>query len=150
MMDANTQDQGTQGQDQGTVSAAAATANSEALPAKVYPDKASAEAAKPADAPKSLKPMEVSKAGTSVGWVLCRGYDHGLSIAARIDGYTISTGTKAAAAPLTVEAAAAKLAGLDDAALAALGLSRTPAPQPTPAPTTDPTTAPTTTKRGRK
>ena len=59
-----------------------------------------------------------------MGWVLARGYDHGLATVARIDGYSLSTGKAAAA--VTVEAAAAKLATLSDADLAALGLTRKP------------------------
>jgi hypothetical protein len=90
--------------------------------AKLYPTKADAEAAKPSDAPKSLKPMEVSKNGTVVGWVLCRGYDHGLSIAARLDGYTISTGVKQV--PVTKEAAAAKVLEMSDDEFKALVAAR--------------------------
>ena len=119
-MDANTntQDQGTQpqGQDTGT--------NGDTTPAKVYTTKAEAEAAKPADAPKSLKPFEVFKAGVSVGWVLARGYDHGLSIIARTEGFAVSTGVKAAS--VTKEAVAAKLAEFTDDELKALGLTRKP------------------------
>jgi hypothetical protein len=92
---------------------------------KLYATKAEAEAAKPADAPKSLKPFEVFKAGVSVGWVLARGYDHGLATLARIDGYSLSTGK--ATAPVTKEAVAAKLASFTDEELAAMGLSRKPA-----------------------
>src|SRR4051794_34042919 len=100
-----TQDQGTQGQDQGS-------AGGETAPAKLYAMKAEAEAAKPTDAPKSLKPFEVCKAGVSVGWVLARGYDHGLATVARIDGYTVSTG--GTTAPVTKEVVAAKLATFSD------------------------------------
>jgi hypothetical protein len=64
--------------------------NSEATEAtaKLYATKAEAEAAKPADAPKSLKAMEVSKNGTVVGWVLGRGYDHALAQVARTEGFS--------------------------------------------------------------
>ena len=66
-MDANTntQDQGTQGQVQDQSSAGGDT-----TPAKVYPTKADADAARPANASKALRPFEVSKNGTTVGWVL--------------------------------------------------------------------------------
>jgi hypothetical protein len=89
--------------------------------AKLYASKAEAEAAKPADAAKSVKPFEASKGGTVVGWVLGRGYDHALSVLARIDGYTVSAGNSA---PVTKEAVAAKLAEFSDDELAAMGLSR--------------------------
>src|SRR4051794_27563520 len=114
----NTTDQGTQGQ--ATAPAAVAT---EDTPAKLYASKAEAEAAKPADAPKSLKPFEVSKAGAVVGWVLARGYDNALSIIARLDGYTVSTGTSAV---VTKETIAARLSEFSDDELAAMGLSRKP------------------------
>jgi len=51
----------------------------DAIPAKVYTTKAECEASKPADAPKGLRPFEVSKAGTVVGWINGRGYDHCLA-----------------------------------------------------------------------
>jgi hypothetical protein len=94
-----------------------------AMPCKLYAARADAEAAKPADAPKSLKPFEVLQNGTSKGWVLARGYDNGLAILARIDGYSLSTGK---AAPVTKEAVAAKLAEFSDDELASMGLSRKP------------------------
>ena len=40
--------------------------------------------------------MEVSKGGAVVGWVLARGYDNGLAVAARTEGYSVGTGVKAA------------------------------------------------------
>ena len=55
---------------------------SETPPVKTARHQDEAEAAKPADAHEELKALEVSKGGTVVGWVLCRGYDHGLSICA--------------------------------------------------------------------
>jgi hypothetical protein len=134
-----------------TTTDSAAATDTEAT-AKLYATKAEAEAAKPTDAPKSLKPFEMLHNGTSKGWVMARGYDNALSIVARIDGWTASTGVKAAV--VTKEAVAAKLAAFSDDELAAMGLTRTPAPTATPAPATDPTTppapAPATTKRGRK
>jgi hypothetical protein len=115
-------DQNTTAADQSTQAQAnGATADT---PAKMYATKAECEAAKASDAPKSLKPMEVSKAGTVVGWVLARGYDHALATVARIDGYTVSTGVKQA--PVTKETVAAKLAEFTDDELAAMGLSRKP------------------------
>jgi hypothetical protein len=110
MADTNTQDQGDQ-------------ATAQATPAKLYQTKADAEAAKPADAPKSLKPYEVTKAGASAGWVLARGYDHRLATVARIDGYSLSAGNTK---EVSKEAVAAKLATFSDDELAALGLSRKP------------------------
>jgi hypothetical protein len=56
--------------------------------------------------------------------VLARGYDHGLALVARIDGYSLSTGK--ATAPVTREAVAAKLAEFTDEELAAMGLTRKP------------------------
>jgi hypothetical protein len=107
-------DQGTQGQDQGSAV--------DTTPAKVYPTKAEAEAAKPTDAPKSLKPMEVRKNGTVVGWVLARGYDHGLSTVARIEGFTVSTGAKAVV--VTKEVVAAKVMEMSDDEFKALIAAR--------------------------
>jgi hypothetical protein len=118
MADTNTQDQGTQGQVQDQNSAADAT------PAKMYSTRVEAEANKPTDAPKSLRPFEVLQHGTVKGWVLARGYDHGLAVVARIDGYSISTGKPVA--PVTKEVVASKLAEFSDDDLAALGLSRKP------------------------
>jgi hypothetical protein len=106
MTEQNTQDQGTQ--DQANTSANGAVDT----PAKMYPTKETAEASRPTDAPKSLKPMEVSKGGTVVGWVLARGYDHGLSIVARIDGYTVSTGK--AVAVVSKEMVSAKVLEMSD------------------------------------
>jgi hypothetical protein len=123
-MDANTITQGqAQVQDNGTSTNGDGTADDTA-PATLYPDKAAAEAARPTDAPKSLKPYEVSKNGTVVGWMLGRGYDPCLAQLARRDGYTVSTGIKQA--PVTKEAVASKLAEFTDAELAALGLTRKP------------------------
>ena len=101
------QDQATQGQVQDQSSASGDT-----TPAKLYSTKEECEAAKPTNTPKSLKAMEVSKGGTVVGWVLCRGYDHGLAQVARTEGYTVSTGVKAA--PITTAAATAKVLEMDD------------------------------------
>lgn len=113
--DQNTQDQ-----------AGATAAKNEATEAqaKLYASRSDAEAAKPADASKTLRPFEVSRNGNAVGWVLARGHDHAVSIAARLDGYTASLGSSA---PITKEAVAAKLAAFTDAELAAMGLSRKPA-----------------------
>jgi hypothetical protein len=96
--------------------------NGEAV-AKLYATRAECEAAKPADAAKSAKPFEVLHSGTSKGWVPARGYDNALSIVARIDGYTVSTGNTAA---VTKEAVAAKLSEFTDDELAVMGLTRKP------------------------
>jgi hypothetical protein len=113
----DTQDQATTTQDQAPVQATEAAEEQR----KLYATKAEAEAAKPADAAKSLKPFEVLHNGTSKGWVLARGYDNALSIIARIDGYTVSTGqTK----EVTKETVVAKLATFSDDELKALGLTR--------------------------
>jgi hypothetical protein len=104
--------------------ATAPQANSDST--ALFSTKAEAEAAKPAKAPKGMRPFECSKGGVVLGWINARGYDHALSMLAKREGFTVSTGTPKAA--ITVEAAAAKLASLDDATLAVLGLSRTPAP----------------------
>jgi hypothetical protein len=119
MADQNTQDQGTQGQVQDQNGAGGDT-----TPAKLYPTRAEAEAAKPADATKSLRVFEVAKAGASLGFMLGRGYDPCLAALARKDGYTVSLGNSA---PVTKEAVAAKLAEFSDDELAAMGLSRKPA-----------------------
>jgi hypothetical protein len=110
--------------DQNTTATEQAVETNGEATAKLYATKAEAEAARPADAPKSLKPFEVLHNGTSKGWVMARGYDNALSIVARIDGYTVSTGTKAA--PVTKEAVAAKLSEFTDDELRALGLTRKP------------------------
>ena len=110
----NTQDQGTQGQ---------SSAGGDTTPAKLYATKAEAEAAKPSDAPKSVRVFEVSKSGAAVGFMLGRGYDPCLAVLARKDGYTVSTGHSA---PVTKEAVAAKLAEFTDDELTALGLTRKP------------------------
>jgi hypothetical protein len=104
-----------------TTGGQAVETNGEATP-KMYATRAEAEANKPADASKNLRPFEVSKAGAVAGWVLARGYDHALAVVARIDGYTVGTGTKAA--PVTKEAVASKLTEFSDDELAALGLTR--------------------------
>src|SRR5260370_20274449 len=96
--------------------------NNEATAARLYATRAEAEANKPADAPKSLKPFEVLHNGTSKGWVLARGYDNALSSVARLDGYSVSTGGKTV--PVTKDAVAAKLAEFTDDELASMGLSR--------------------------
>lgn len=115
MSDQNTQDQ----------AGVTAVANSEATEAqaKMYATRGEADAAKPADAPKSLKVFEVSKAGAMVGFMLGRGYDPCLAALARRDGYLVSTGNSA---PVTKETVAAKLAEFSDDELAAIGLSRKP------------------------
>jgi hypothetical protein len=91
-------------------------------PAKLYPTKEEALAAKPADAPKSLKAFEVAKDGAVLGFMLGRGYDPCLAALARRDGYSVSMGGKTPV--VTVEAAVAKLATLSDEELKALGLQR--------------------------
>lgn len=101
--------------------APAADAAADKLPLVMYADRAAAEAARPADAPDSLRPFAVTHSGAVKGWVLARGYDHGLATVARIDGYTISTGGNTA---VTKAAVAAKLAAFTDEELAALGLAR--------------------------
>lgn len=108
--------------DSGTVASNSSAADT--LPPKIYPTKADAEAAAAAltDRPKSLKAMELSKNGTVVGWVMCRGYSHGLEQAARIEGYSLSTGVKAA--PITKEAAAAKVLEMSDDEFRALVAAR--------------------------
>ena len=92
---------------------------------KVYATKAECEANKPEDATKNHKPYEVRKGGSVVGWLWARGYDHALATVARIDGYTVSLGGRAA--PVTKEAILAKLGELSDEELQALGLTRKPA-----------------------
>ncbi len=96
------------------------TQATDATPAKLYASKAEAEANKPADAPKGMRPFEVSKAGAVVGWINGRGYDHCLAQLARLDGYTVSTGK--AAVPVTKETIASRLAEFSDEELAAMGL----------------------------
>src|SRR5262245_7437969 len=107
--------------DQGTVQATdqAAVPTGEAAPAKLYPTRADAEANKPAEGKKRL--FEISKNGTAVGWLWANGYDNALAAAAKVDGYSVSTGNNA---PVTKEAVASKLAEFSDAELAVLGLSR--------------------------
>jgi hypothetical protein len=68
----------------------------DAAPAKLYATKAECEAAKPADAPKSLRVYEVAKSDTVVGFLLGRGYDSCLAALARKEGYTVSVGGRTA------------------------------------------------------
>ena len=114
----NTQDQGTQG----TVATSQADANGEATatPAKLYTTRADAEAAKPADASKALRPFEVLHNGTSKGFVLARGHGAAIEQVARLDGYSATTGKPPV--PVTKEAVVAKLASFTDDELAAMGL----------------------------
>jgi hypothetical protein len=135
MADTNTQ--GTQGQDQ-------AGAGGD-TPRKLYATRAEAESNKPTDATKNSKVYEVAKGSTVLGYLWAQGYADCAQWAARSDGYKFSLGKTA---PVTVEAAAAKLATLDDAALAALGLTRTPLVATTP-PAAAPVTSPAK-KGGRK
>jgi len=116
MSDQNTSDQAT------TATTPSATNNEPT--AKLYPTKDEALANKPKDATKNHKPCLVSKSGAVVGWLWARGYDNALAIAARLDGYTVSLGGKAA--PVTKEVVAAKLSEFTDDELAAMGLSRKP------------------------
>jgi hypothetical protein len=107
--------------------AAAVENNGEATEAqatKLYATKAECEANKPKDASKNLKPFEVSKGGTVLGWCWARWTEHAIAVAARLDGYTASVGTKTA--PVTKETVAAKLATFSDEELAAMGLTRKP------------------------
>jgi hypothetical protein len=90
---------------------------------KLYATRSEAEANKPADATKNSKVYEVSKGGTVLGYFWAQGYADCAQWASRAEGFRFSLGK---AKEVTVEAAAANLAALDDAALAALGLSRTP------------------------
>jgi hypothetical protein len=83
----------------------------DATPVKLYATKDEA-AAKLADAAKSLRPFEVSKAGAVVGWGLGRGYDYALATVARIDGYSVGTGVKQA--PVTKEVVTAKVMEMSD------------------------------------
>ena len=115
----NVQDQGTQGQV--TQVQDQAGAGVDTAPAKLYPTKAEAEAAKPTDAPKSLKVFEVRKDGAVLGFMLSRGYDPCLAALARKDGYAVSLSTTPA---VSKEAVAAKLVEFSDDELAAMGLSR--------------------------
>lgn len=77
MSDQNTQDQ---------------VQTTDATPVKVYATRAECESNKPQDAPKGLRPFEVSKGSTVQGFIWARGYDHGLSLMAKRDGYSLSTG----------------------------------------------------------
>jgi hypothetical protein len=92
---------------------------------KVYPTKEEAEAARPADANKAVRAFEVRHNGASKGWVLARGHGDALCIAAKLDGYAVSTGGAWGKA-VTKEAVAAKLAEFSDEELNSLGLSRKP------------------------
>ncbi len=105
---------------------AAAEANSEAAPAKLYATRQECEAAKPADASKALRPFEVSKGGAVVGWVLARGHSNAIEQAGRLDGW-VSASTGKPAAVVTKEAVAAKLATFTDDELQRVGLTRKPA-----------------------
>ena len=113
----NTQDQGTQGQDQDQGSAGDDTLR------KLYATKAEAEADKPAKATKHSKVYEVAKGGTVLGYLWAQGYADCAQWAARSEGYKFSLGkTK----EVTKEAVPAKLAQFTDDELAAMGLARKP------------------------
>jgi hypothetical protein len=88
----------------------------DAVVLKIFATRSEAEAAKPAKGSKHLKPFEAKRNGTVIGWVLARGYENGLSILARIDGYTVSTGPK----QIAKDAIADALASMTDADRAAL------------------------------
>lgn len=90
--------------------------------AKLYPTKAECEAAKPSNAPKGMRPFEVLHSGTSKGWVLARGNSEAIERAARMDGYTATTGIKTA--PVTKEAVAAKVMEMSDDEFKALVAAR--------------------------
>jgi len=111
-------DQNTTATDQGV----ATNGTAEETLAKLYGTKEEAEANKPADAPKGMRPFEVGKGGVVLGWINARGYDHGLSQLAKRDGYSLSTGK--ATAPVTKETIAARLGEFSDDELAAMGLTR--------------------------
>jgi hypothetical protein len=104
-MDQNTNDQGTQqqGQEQGS-------ANSDCT--ALFSTKAEAEAAKPAKAPKGMRPFECSKGGVVLGWINARGYDHALSMLAKREGFTVSTG--APKTPVSKEQAVVKVLEMSD------------------------------------
>jgi hypothetical protein len=97
-------------------------ANGEATPCTLYATRAETEANKPADAPKGMRPFEVSKGGVVIGWINARGYDHGLAMLARLDGYTVSTGAKTA--PVTKELVTAKVMEMSDDEFKALIAAR--------------------------
>jgi hypothetical protein len=110
-----TQEQGTQVQ----VQANGATTEADTT-VKMYATKAEAEANKPTQLGKK-RLFEVAKDGTA-RWVWANGYDHALASAARVDGYTVSTGVKQA--PVTKEAAAAKVMEMSDDEFKALVAAR--------------------------
>jgi hypothetical protein len=103
-----TQDQGTQATPSTQL---ASDANGEATVAKLYATRAEAESNKPTDASKSLRAFEVLHNGTSKGWVLARGHANAIEQAARLDGYTATTGGSTA---VSKEAAAAKVMEMSD------------------------------------
>ena len=93
----DTQDTTTGGQDQGTTGGQVGQnpqqdQGTQDTPAKLYATRDEALAAKPSDAPKSLKVYEVSKGGVVIGFMWGRGYDPCLAALARKDTYTVSTG----------------------------------------------------------
>src|SRR5262249_48733071 len=59
-----------------------------------------------------------------VEWVLARGYDHGLAVVAKLEGFAVSMGGKTV--PVTKEVVAARLQEFTDDELAAMGLTRKP------------------------
>ncbi len=110
--------------DQATAPETTATTRDE-LPKQLFATRDEALAAKPANPPKNTRAFEIAIKGEVKGWILAIGYDPAISRAAQLDGYSASTGTKAA--PVTKEAVAAKLAAFSDDELEALGLTRKPA-----------------------
>jgi hypothetical protein len=118
----NTTEQTTTTTDQAAVETNATTRDE--LPKKLFATREEALAAVPANPPKNTRAFEITVKGEVKGWILAIGYDPAISRAAQLDGYTSSTGAKAAV--VTKEAVAAKLAEFSDDELAAMGLSRKP------------------------
>jgi hypothetical protein len=91
----------------------------------MWATKDEADSNKPKGATKAHKPYQVSKAGAVTGWIWARGYDNALALAAKAEGFSVSTGRPPVA--VTKEVIAAKLATLSDDELWAMGLTRKPA-----------------------
>ncbi len=58
----------------------------------MWATKDEADSNKPKGVTKAHKPYQVSKAGAVTGWIWARGYDNALALAAKAEGFSVSTG----------------------------------------------------------
>jgi hypothetical protein len=90
-----------------------ATAKADDLAATIFADRDAAQAAITKTMAKNTRPMEVTKNGTVLGWMLAAGYGGGLAALARKEGYSLSAG-KTTAPPTREQVQAAAVNFTDD------------------------------------